>query len=51
MAVTLVVNEDGKIVNPPLPLNIRATVDYSINSKHFPLVGNVIALYGWQTLA
>jgi len=46
--VTLLVNEEGRLES--LPLNIRASVDYSVKSKHFPLVGNVIALYGWKEL-
>jgi hypothetical protein len=48
-SVMLVVNEDGRAMN--LTRNFKATVDYSVNMRHFPLVGNVIVLYGWRTLA
>lgn len=52
-AVTLVVNEEGRLQD--LPTNMQATNNYSFGffgtTKHFPLVGNVIVLYGWKTLA
>jgi hypothetical protein len=48
-SVVLAVNEDGRAMN--LTRNFKATLDYSINTRHFPLVGNVVVLYGWKTLA
>lgn len=47
-AVTLVVNEEGRLIN--LPRNLYASIGYTVGMTHFPLVGNVIVLYGWKTV-
>jgi hypothetical protein len=46
--VTLVVDEDGRLKNSPL--NVTVSTWYSVNSRHFPIVGDVILLYGWNTV-
>jgi hypothetical protein len=51
--VTLVVNEEGRLKS--LSINVFVTAGYSVgsrfNTSHFPIVGDVIVLYGWQTVA
>jgi len=46
-AVTLVVNEEGRLLN--LPTNWAATNEYWPPPRA-PLVGNVIVLIGWRTV-